>query len=199
MAIPSTLASRARTAGSRQSFRQRLADGYAEFYADNRATHELTISFGLHPRKFDPETEFLPQMRRIVRRVTHEVLGIPRRKLVQLAQGDALWMAGFFEATDGAGELFPHWHGVVALEPGEEWMLRQSLSHCVGPDMTPAFSQTNSKHARRSVISIQRAKPTFHLTELTTASTYISYATKTIHNQNVIHWTTGDFLHNGKT
>jgi hypothetical protein len=168
-----------------------LIDGYADFYAANNATHALTISLGTHPRSFSPEVDFLPQLKRIAREIAR-MRGVPKRKRSSLTHTDAVWMAGFYEATDASGMLFPHWHGVIALEPDEEPILRQLLCEFVGHDRSDRTSAYEP--APRCIISTPGAKPSFDLQPLTTAPQYIRYASKSAYRTDLIHWTIADIL-----
>ncbi|MDO8911798.1 MAG: hypothetical protein Q8N10_17130 [Phenylobacterium sp.] len=169
-----------------------LIEAYAQMYLDAGASHELTISLGVHPKKFDPETEFLPQMRRVVREIAHMLRGIPKRRMLKLPLCDAPWMAGFYEATDAAGILFPHWHGVIALHDHEESRLRAILVNSVGKDMTPGAAPYG--RTTRPIITTLKAKPTFHLAPLESPDRWIAYSAKKVWDSNPVHWVTGDFL-----
>lgn len=105
---------------------------------------------------------------------------------------DAIFMGGFYEATDAAGLLFPHWHGVIALAEGEERIARSVLAECVGEDKTQGALKICE--TSRPVITTPKAKPTFHLQPLKTPEKYISYASKKAFGANPTHWTTWDFL-----
>lgn len=185
-------AARAKLAATRCSLPADLIEGYAQFYADSGATHELTISLGIHPKRFDPETEFIPQMRRLVREITHRLRGVPKRRLLSLGPVEAVWMAGFYEPTMAGGILFPHWHGVIGLSEGEEPTLRALLVECLGEDVSPGA--TGPFDTCRPLITLPHAKPTFHLTRLATPERYIAYANKGVRGGDPVHWTTADFL-----
>lgn len=185
-------ASRAKIAATRCSLPPALVEAYAEFWVERGATHELTISLGVHPSRFAPETEFIPQMRRIVREITQRLRGVPKRRLLNLTPDEAVWMAGFYEPTMAGNILFPHWHGVIGLHEGEEQVLRSLLVECVGEDKTPG--QSGPFYTPRPVVSTRGAKPTFHLQRLETPERYVAYATKGRRGNDPIHWTSADFL-----
>ncbi len=175
-----------------RTYREKVIEGYADLFKQNGATHALTIALGLHPRRFDPETEFLPQLRRIAREITHQLREVPKRKLLKLRPEDAVFMAGFYEPRNGAGELYPHFHGVISLRKGEERLLRSVLTETVGADSSVAGSLLVPPS--RPVISTPRAKPSFDLQPLTEDSRYIRYATKQVPGSDFTHWTIGDIL-----
>lgn len=172
--------------------RHRLADAYAELYKEHKATHALTIALGVHPVRFDPETELLPQLRRIAREIAQRLRGVPKRQLMRLRPEDAVWMAGFYEPRNGAGELYPHFHGVISLRNNEESALRGVLTDTVGADS--AFRGAVLVPPTRRVVSTPGAKPSFDLQPLSGTSGYIRYATKQARGLDVTHWTINDIL-----
>lgn len=169
-----------------------LVDGYVNHWQAHGASHALTISLGSHPSRFDPEVEFIPQMRRIVREIAHRLRGVPKRQLLKLKADAAPFMAGFYEAKDAGGTLFPHWHGVIAISPEEEPRLRSLLVECVGKDRSDLHY--TPIQTTRPVITSPGAKPTFDLQTLRTPSEWIEYATKYVSIDNLTHWQTHDFL-----
>ena len=189
MATSTVLKARAATATKRKA----ISRAYADWYAEMGVTHELTISLGIHPKRFDPETEFMPQLKRIARRIGRDVRGLSKRQVATPAPTQLPWMAGFYEAKDNAGALFPHWHGVIALNPGEELPLRMSLLEHVGKDAT-RDAGIFAPLCDRTIIATPKAKPTFHLITLTTAEDYISYARKQGFYNETTHWTLEDIL-----
>jgi hypothetical protein len=184
---------RSRIAYARRGLDPRVIEGYVQLWQDNEVSHELTVGLGVHPRKFVPEVQFLPQLRRIAREIAHRLRGVPKRKLLRLQPEDAVWMAGFYEAEDAAGLLFPHWHGVIALRAGEEDKLRELLVECVGEDMTPGASGLLGG-SHRPVITTPKAKPTFHLRSLSSPERWIAYANKQVRYAEPTHWTINDIL-----
>jgi len=183
---------RERISLARTSLPAELIEGYVDLWTSNGASHELTISLGIHPRTFDPETQFLPQLRRVTREIARGLGRVSKRRSMELTPEEAVWMAGFYEPSNSDGVLFPHWHGVIALQPGDEPPLRHVLSDCLGDDADNGRAGTSP--LTRPVISLPKAKPTFHLAPLVTPHRYIAYATKKVRHSNVIHWTTHDFL-----
>jgi hypothetical protein len=189
MATSTALKARAATAASRYN----TSCGYADWYAQRGVTHELTISLGIHPKRFDPETEFMPQLKRIARRIGRDVRGLSKRQVADPSPNQLPWMAGFYEPNDGAGFLFPHWHGAIALQPGEEWRLRLCLSQYLGDEATVA-NGIFAPLCERTIISTPKAKPTFHLAALTEIRNYVHYARKQGSANDTIHWSLEDIL-----
>ncbi|MFN3559260.1 MAG: hypothetical protein ACK4UQ_08220 [Brevundimonas sp.] len=174
----------------------RVADGYAQFWSQLGITHELTISLGISPRAFSPEVQLKPILRNLIRVGARRLRGASKRQACDLVHTDpkALLMAGFYEATKRSGEPFPHWHGGIALQPGEEPILRELLWEHIGEDAEDPLPAFQLSRTTRPLVKIHAAQPTFHLTRLQTKSRYISYANKNTHADNVTHWTTADIL-----
>ena len=106
-------------------------------------------------------------------------------------------MAGFYEAKTSSGMLFPHFHGVVALGPFDEWLVRDRLVECLGEDRTISGHFDLAEPTSRSCIRMKGAKPSFSLKSLTDAEglrRYIRYANKQVIGRDPIHWTTNDIL-----
>lgn len=179
-----------------RSFSSRLANAYGHLWSDLGITHQLTISLGVSPRAFSPEEELMPILRKLVREGATKLRGLPKRRALLLTHNDpqALGMAGFYEATKRSGESFPHWHGGVALHPGEELGLRQLLWQCIGEDAQDPLERWEPSKTTRPLITIRGAKPTFHLTPLVTSARFASYANKKTPISNIVHWTTADIL-----
>lgn len=179
-----------------RSFCPRLAGAYADLWTDLGITHQLTISLGISPRSFSPEEELMPILKRLVREGATKLRGLPKRRALSLTHTDprALGIAGFYEATKRSGESFPHWHGGVALHPGEERGLRQLLRQCIGEDAEAPLEPWELSNTTRPLITIRGAKPTFHLSPITTSARYASYANKKTSIDNIVHWTTADIL-----
>jgi hypothetical protein len=173
----------------------RLVRAYADFWADHGISHQLTLSLGFHPGRYQPE-EFLAVMKRLVRETARRVRGIPKRKAERLTidHPRAPFFAGFYEGTDRAGLLYPHWHGGIALRPGEEPTFRAMLWECFGEDAKDPLQPFEPSRTTRPLVTERRANPTFDLTKLTTTERYIRYSTKHVGADNLIHWTTADFL-----
>jgi hypothetical protein len=134
-------------------------------------------------------------MKRVVRAVTQRLRGVPKRRLLELTPDDAVFMAGFYEATDAASQLFPHWHGFIALNAGEEPLLRDVLSERGVKDNTPGHATASGVIASdRNLISTPQAKPSFDLRPLTTPKHFIRYANKKVSGGDSTHWTTNDFI-----
>jgi hypothetical protein len=165
-------------------------------WANNQVTHELTLSLGVYPARFDAETEFIPILRNLVRKASQKVRGVPKRQLRSMTphHPDAFFLAGFYEPTDLAGLLNPHWHGGVALRPGEERRFRECLETYFGADADAAMPALGHVGPPHSLVKVARAAPTFHLAKLTTPEHYIRYATKKSRDNEPNHWTTYDFI-----
>lgn len=191
MASLHVLRTRSHLAG-RSALSSNLVDAYVDLWRDHGASHELTISLGIHPKTFRPEEEFIPQLKRIAREIARRLRAVPKRQALKLRPEDAVWMAGFYEDTDAAGLLFPHWHGVISLSPGDEPLLRELLVECVGEDATPGSSCIGVTD--RPVITTPRAKPTFDLRPLTSPARFIAYANKKVRFDEPTHWTIHDIL-----
>ena len=75
----------------------RLVRGYADLWANNQVTHELTLSLGIYPGRFDAEAEFIPTLRNLVRKASQKVRGVPKRQLRRMTphHPDAFFLAGF--------------------------------------------------------------------------------------------------------
>lgn len=174
----------------------RYADAYAKFWSQLGVTHELTISLGISPRVFSPEVQLKPILRNFVRVGARRLRGASKRQSCSLVHDDpkALTMAGFYEARKRSGEPFPHWHGGIALKPGEESELRDLLWEHIGEDAEDPLPALHPSRTIRPLVKIHGAKPTFHLAPLTTKSRYISYANKNTSLDDITHWTTADIL-----
>lgn len=172
-----------------------LVDAYAECWADNGINYALTLSLGFYPSKFEAE-QFLPILRRLIREAACKLRLLPKRKALTLTPQDdrALFMAGFYEPTDRAGLLYPHWHGGVALAPREDLGLRSLLIECFGEDADRALGPLMTSETHRPLVTDRRAKPSFHLAPMTTPDRLIRYANKHTKIDDLIHWTTYDAL-----
>lgn len=186
---------------ARRGLRPSLKEGYAELYESRGATHELTISLGLHPATFDPEREFKPLLKVVCRELTQRLRSIPKRQRRSLTPDDAVFMAGFYEAHDRFGLLFPHWHGVLALQPGEDTHAREVLAARIGVDeTTDILARRNERDGDRTILTARsptgplRLKPSFHLQALTGSVGWVGYATKQVRGEDPTFWTTHDFL-----
>jgi hypothetical protein len=164
-------------------------------WKEHDISHALTISLGLHPTRFAEEDMF-PIMKRLVRETTHQLRGLPKRKALGLnaQHPDALFLAGFYEATNAGGELFPHWHGAVTLRADEEQRFRDLLCQCIGEDSQNPRGPLQMSLTTRPLITHRYAKPTFHLASLATPGIYIRYANKKIRHNEASCSTTHDFL-----
>lgn len=173
----------------------RLACAYTDFWADYGISHQLTLSLGYHPVRYEPET-FLPVLKRLVRETARKVRGVPKRKAARLTidNPDVPFFAGFYEGNDRAGLVYPHWHGGIALRPGEEPLFRDMLWECFGADAKDPLKPFEPPRTTRPLVTERRAKPTFDLTALTTSERYIRYSTKHVDANSLIHWTTADIL-----
>lgn len=127
---------------------------------------------------------------------THQLRRVPKRQMLSLSADhpDALFAAGFYEAKNRAGEVFPHWHGGVCLRPGEEGAFRRLLWECIGQDADAPLMSLDQPRTTRPLITLPNAKPTFHLAALTTPTKYISYANKQTTCDDIEFSTTRDFL-----
>lgn len=166
-------------------------------WANTQLTHALTLSLGVHPRRFDLEEEFFPILRNLVRETSQKMRKVPKRQLLGLRPEDprTVFLAGFYEEGDRKGVLNPHWHGGVALRPGEERCFRALLRHYWGKEAKKRERQLHGpQEPLHPLVKIPNAKPTFDLTELTTSKTYISYSTKSARFNEPEHCTTYDFL-----
>ena len=174
----------------------RIASGYAQFWSQLGITHELTISLGVSPRGFSPEVQFKPILRNFIRVGARRLRGASKRQACRLVHSDpqALLMAGFYEATKRSGEQFPHWHGGVALNPGEESDFRDLLWEHIGEDAEDPLPALYLPRTIRPLVKIHGAKPTFHLAPIQTTARYVRYANKNTNSDAVTHWTTADIL-----
>jgi len=174
----------------------RIAEGYADFWSQLGVTHELTISLGISPRTFTPEVQLKPILRNFIRVGARRLRGATKRQACSLAHDDpkALIMAGFYEPTKRSGEPFPHWHGAIALKPGEEPNLRNLLWEHIGEDAEDPLPAVLLPRTIKPLINIHGAKPTFHLAPIHTTARFIRYANKNTNPNAVIHWTTADIL-----
>jgi len=180
----------------RRSFCPRLARGYADLWSALGISHELTISLGVNPRSFSPEEELKPILRNLVRACSRKMRSLPKRQALSLCYADprALMVAGFYEPTKRSGELFPHWHGGVALQPGEEPLLREILWERIGEDAQNPLALIEPCRTTRPLIKVRNAMPTFHLAPITTMERWIRYANKKTSIDEIVHWTTADLL-----
>lgn len=176
--------------------RAAITAGYAELWDDLGVNHHLTISLGIHPRYFDPETEFMPILRNLVRKATQVMRVMPKRKSLDFTADhpDALIIAGCFEEKDEWGQLFPHWHGAVALRPGEERAFRDLLWRHIGEDGDAPLKPFELSRTHHPLVRIVGAKPTFELNPLGSAARLISYSKKHTLPDDFIHWTSHDLL-----
>lgn len=179
-----------------QRLSPQLTAAYAEFWSQLGITHELTISLGISPSRFDPEVQLKPIFRNLIRSGSRRLRGASKRQACRLVHSDpkALMMAGFYEDKKRSGESFPHWHGGVALRPGEEPDFRDLLWEQIGEEGDDPLPPFDLPRTTRPLIKLPGAKPTFHLTALTTSPRYIRYANKNTPSDAVIHWTTADIL-----
>jgi hypothetical protein len=176
--------------------RPAIASEYAKWWSDMGINHELTISLGISPTRFSPEERLMPILKNLVREGAKKLRGLSKRQAPRLQYNDpeALMLAGFYEATKRSGEPFPHWHGGVALRPGEEPLLRQLLWDCIGEDADDPLKPFEPSRTSRPLITGPGMKPTFHLAQLRTPERYVRYSTKKTHTDDIIHWTTADLL-----
>lgn len=173
----------------------RLVRAYADFWADHGISHQLTLSLGYHPGRYQPET-FLPVLKRLVRETARKVRGVPKRKAERLTidHPDVPFLAGFYEGKDRAGLVYPHWHGGIALRPGEEPLFRHMLWECFGEDAKDPLMPFEPTRTTRPLVTERRANPTFDLTAMTTSERFIRYSNKHVDADSLIHWTTADIL-----
>lgn len=179
-----------------RSLSPNLIREYANWWAKLGLTHALTISLGSSPRAAHPEEQFFPLLRGTVRSFAQHVRGFPKRKVRTLRSCDphALTLAGFYEPTKRSGELFPHWHGGVALFPGEEPRFRELLWDRIGEDADDPLKPGQPSRTHHPLITSPSASPTFHLVPLRATSSWIQYANKHCSRDDIVHWTTADVL-----
>lgn len=174
----------------------RIVRAYADLWSDLGVTHALTISLGASPSRFDPECDFMPILRGLVRSASKAVRHVPKRTVMSLRADDprAIQVAGFYEGKKRSGEPFPHWHGGVALRRGEEAGFREVLWDRIGEDADNPLGPFEYTRTKNPLIGLRSAKPTFTLTPIHSSERYIRYANKHHNLDQIIHWTTANLL-----
>lgn len=172
----------------------------AEWAADLGATHALTLTAGCYPvRAFDPETSFRPYLKRLFVEIARKLRDHPQRYVARMRQGEFPAFFGFYEAATRAGAAYPHVHGVIALQKGEEEALRAILRTCWGTDKDADLTSPYLRHfpslavALRGVCRTKRDwRPTFELTPLR-GDEWLGYSAKKYATTSII-WTHADIL-----
>lgn len=174
---------------------EKMADAFADLWRQMGITHELTISPGLHARPIK-DGELHQLMRRMVRKATCKLRGVPRRRSLNITKDhpDVLSVAGFLEPRSRFGCAYLHWHGGVALRDGEDERFRQLLQDHVGVDASESAVAAASRLTARPLLRLPGAEPTFHLKPLVTPSLFIRYANKQAINSDFQFFTTPYYL-----
>ena len=162
---------------------------FANWALDNGCTHAITLTPDIRPHgRFDPETELKPIMRRVAKAIAHDVRGVPHRRLLtNAAIAETVWMAGFVELHSRSGSLYPHFHGAIALRPGEDRRMKAVLASRWGkgpdaPAIHPVFNRPGSW-------------PDFDVCKLTHPRSWIGYSLKHTSLSDVTLWTHNELLH----
>lgn len=141
--------SRASVEHAVSSPKTKLVSAFADWGKRAGATHAFTLTPDVRPSfSYDPEKMLRPHMRKLWKHVTHDVRGVPWGALrLPGVLEKTVWMAGFVELYDKHGLLYPHFHGVVSLEPGELPLFANVLATRWGRgSSTPALSPVFRRH-----------------------------------------------------
>lgn len=172
-----------------------MAQAYADLWRDHGITHELTISPADRADRFS-RADLDETLKRLIRSATHRMRGVPKRKMDTLttAHPDVLFIGGFHEDRRRSGDAFEHWHGGVALRPGEEVAFRMLLREHIGRDATATATSKKTQHTNRPISPNKSVPLSFHYAPMKTAPTYIAYANKHAADSEFDFSSTNDFI-----
>lgn len=191
---------------TRSPDRARLVLQLEEWRHLHKADWALTLALGLSPEgHFDPEASFKPHLRKLLKQLSCEVFGVPRRQLRNLTAETAPFFAGMYETHDRFGRPWPHMHGCIALRGQPEGLLRGALRDRWGLDEHPdkpafisqewvAVSMPSRAIAPRSVINHRSYRPSFSLTPIYSDNYFGGYAAKLSSARNVSVWTAPEIM-----
>lgn len=188
------------------SSRLRLISELEDWRVRNNARWALTLSLGVSPLgRFDPEASFKPHLRKLLKQLSCEVYGVPRRQVRHLTSATAPFFAGLYESHDAFGRPWPHIHGAIALGGHSEALLRGVLRDRWGADESPekpaviaqdhiAVPCPSREIAPRGVVNRHGYRPSFALKPIFSANWIGGYASKLSSVRNVSVWTAPEIM-----
>ncbi|MGV9005359.1 MAG: hypothetical protein ACOH1H_01335 [Brevundimonas sp.] len=186
--------------------RARLVEELEDWRLSYNAHWALTLSLGVSPRgHFDPEASLRPQRNKLLKNISSEVFGVPRRQIKHLTIETAPFFAGLYESHDKHRNPWPHIHGCFALGGQSEALLRGVLRDRWGEDAHPekpgiiardlaAVPSPSRDLAPRGVVNRLDYRPSFALEPIFSAKWLGGYASKLSSVRDVSVWTTAEIM-----
>jgi hypothetical protein len=186
--------------------RDRLISELEEWRLHHNAHWALTLTLGMTPeRAFDPDVSFKPHVRKLLKQISCEVFGVPRRQVKNLTCDAAPFFAGLYESRGKHGQPWPHLHGAIALRGQSEALLRGVLRDRWGMDEDPelpgvisadhvAVPCPSREFAPRGVVNRHDYRPSFALKRIFSANWLGGYSTKQVSTSSVSIWTAPEIM-----
>jgi hypothetical protein len=181
-------AKRLRYARANAPPRPRHIRDLADWATDCGASHTINLVPDIYvSTRFDPDKDFKPILRRLAKAIAHDVRSVPHRQMgTEGSLNQTVWMVGVVETATKTGMVYPHFHGVVALRPHEDRLLKGVLAHRWGkgrgaPALRPVFKRPGSF-------------PDFDVKRLTDPGGWFSYDMKNTTLDHFVFWSHRELL-----